>query len=49
VTLRGAMKLATRRFRLKFAALVFADGSAAVDVDNERTYNIAEMVLKQRL
>jgi GTP:adenosylcobinamide-phosphate guanylyltransferase len=49
VTLERAMKLASRRFRLKFRALVFADGSAAVDVDNERTYNIAEMVLKQRL
>lgn len=49
VTLAGAMKLASRRFRLKFRALVFADGSAAVDVDNERTYNISEMVLKQRL
>lgn len=48
VTLAGAMKLASRRFRLKFKALVFADGSAAVDVDNERTYGIAEMVLKQR-
>ena len=48
VTLAGAMKLASRRFRLKFHALVFADGTAAVDVDNERTYGIAEMVLKQR-
>jgi GTP:adenosylcobinamide-phosphate guanylyltransferase len=48
VTIHGAMKLASRRFRLKFKALVFADGSAAVDVDNERTYAISEMVLKQR-
>jgi GTP:adenosylcobinamide-phosphate guanylyltransferase len=49
VTLPGAMKLASRRFKLRFKALIFADGSAAVDVDNERTYNIAEMVLKQRM
>lgn len=49
VTLAGAMKLASRRFRLKFKALVMADGSAAVDVDNERTYAIAEMVLNQRM
>ena len=48
VSLAGAMKLASRKFRLKFHALVFADGTAAVDVDNERTYGIAEMVLKQR-
>lgn len=49
VTVHGAMKLASRRFKLRFKALVFADGSAAVDVDNERTYNISEMVLKRRL
>lgn len=49
VTLAGAMKLASRRFRLRFKALIMADGSAAVDVDNERTYAIAEMVLNQRM
>ncbi|HKX79222.1 MAG TPA: NTP transferase domain-containing protein [Novosphingobium sp.] len=48
VTLQGAMKLASRRFGLTFRALVFGDGSAAVDVDNERTYAIAEMVLNRR-
>lgn len=48
VNVEDAMKLASRRFRLTFRALVFSDGSAAVDVDNERTYTIAEMVLKQR-
>jgi len=49
VTIHGAMKLASRRFGLKFKAHVFADGTAAVDVDNERTYAISEMVLKQRM
>ena len=49
VSLPRAMKLASRRFRLTFSALVIADGSAAVDVDNERTYRIAEMVLNQRM
>ncbi len=48
VSLPTAMKLASRRFRLRFKALLMTDGSAAVDVDNERTYGIAEMVLKQR-
>ena len=42
VTLAGAMKLASRRFRLRFRAIVPADGAQAVDVDNERTYAIAE-------
>ena len=49
VSLARAMKLASRRFGLRFHAVVFADGSAAVDVDNERTYGISEMVLKQRM
>jgi GTP:adenosylcobinamide-phosphate guanylyltransferase len=48
VSLAGAMKLASRRFKLRFRALVPADGAQAVDVDNERTYRIAEMVLEQR-
>jgi GTP:adenosylcobinamide-phosphate guanylyltransferase len=48
VTLAGAMKLASRRFKVKIRALVPADGAQAVDVDDERTYMVAEMVLKQR-
>jgi hypothetical protein len=37
-----------KRFGLKARALVLADGTQAVDVDNERTFGVAEMVLKQR-
>lgn len=48
LTLEAAMKRASRRFGLHFRALVPADGAQAVDVDNERTYAIAEMVLEQR-
>ncbi|MCB2076237.1 MAG: nucleotidyltransferase family protein [Novosphingobium sp.] len=48
LTLEGAAKRISRKFGLKFKALVPADGSQAVDVDNERTYDVAEMVLKQR-
>jgi GTP:adenosylcobinamide-phosphate guanylyltransferase len=48
VTLAGAMKRVSRRFGLTFRAIVPADGAQAVDVDNERTYAIAEMVLRQR-
>jgi hypothetical protein len=37
-----------RRFGLKARALILSDGTQAVDVDNERTFGVAEMVLKQR-
>ena len=48
LTLDGAAKRISRKFGLKFKALIPEDGSQAVDVDNERTYDVAEMVLKQR-
>ncbi len=37
-----------KRFGLRIAAVIQPDGAQAVDVDNERTYGIAEMVLEQR-
>ena len=49
ITLAGAMKRVSRRFGLTFRALVPADGAQAVDVDNERTFAIAEMVLERRV
>jgi GTP:adenosylcobinamide-phosphate guanylyltransferase len=49
VSIHGAMKRASRRFGLKMAAVVLADGSQAIDVDNERTYAIAEGVLAKKL
>jgi GTP:adenosylcobinamide-phosphate guanylyltransferase len=48
LTLAQAAKRLSRKFGLKAAMLVPADGAQAVDVDNERTYEVAEMVLKQR-
>lgn len=48
LTLAGAARRISRKFGLSFRALVPPDGSQAVDVDNERTYGIAEMVLKKR-
>lgn len=48
LTLQGAARRISRKFGLTFRALVPEDGSQAVDVDNERTYDVAEMVLKQR-
>jgi GTP:adenosylcobinamide-phosphate guanylyltransferase len=48
LTLEAATRRISRKFGLTFRALVPEDGSQAVDVDNERTYDVAEMVLKQR-
>jgi len=48
LTLASAAKRLSRKFGLKVAMLVPRDGAQAVDVDNERTYEVAEMVLKLR-
>lgn len=48
LTLDAAARRIGRKFGLRFKAIVPADGSQAVDVDNARTYDVAEMVLKQR-
>ncbi|MCB2073271.1 MAG: NTP transferase domain-containing protein [Novosphingobium sp.] len=48
LSLESAAGRISRKFGLRFKALVPEDGSQAVDVDNERTYDVAEMVLKQR-
>jgi GTP:adenosylcobinamide-phosphate guanylyltransferase len=49
VSIHGAMKRASRRFGISMKAVVLADGSQAIDVDNERTYAIAEEVLAKKL
>lgn len=48
MSLQTAARRISRKFGLTIAAIVHADGTQAVDVDNERTYGIAEMVLEQR-
>ncbi len=48
ISLQHAAKRIGKRFGLRVAAVIQADGAQAVDVDNERTYAIAEMVLEQR-
>lgn len=45
VSIHGAMRRASKRFGLKMEAVVLSDGTQAIDVDNERTYAIAEGVL----
>ena len=49
LTLRQGMKRLGKRFGLDMQAVVFEDGALAIDVDNARTYSVAEWVLGQRL
>jgi len=49
ISLDNAMQRLSRRFGLRFEAVRPKDGTQAIDVDNERTYNIVEMVLKGEL
>ena len=48
VSLAGAMKRLSRRFRVKVTAVVLADGAHAIDVDNRRTYDIAALLMEKR-
>jgi len=48
IGLQSAARRIGKRFGLSIAAVIQSDGAQAVDVDNERTYAIAEMVLEQR-
>jgi len=48
IGLQSAARRIGKRFGLSIAAVIQRDGAQAVDVDNERTYAIAEMVLEQR-
>jgi GTP:adenosylcobinamide-phosphate guanylyltransferase len=48
IGLQTAARRISKKFGLRIAAVVQPDGAQAVDVDNERTYDIAAMVLEQR-
>jgi GTP:adenosylcobinamide-phosphate guanylyltransferase len=48
LSLRGAMKRLSKRFAMKVEATVLADGSQAIDVDNFRTYDLAEKILQAK-
>lgn len=48
VSLDGAMKRLSRRVGLRIEAAVLEDGAHAVDVDNPRTYRIAEALLRRK-
>lgn len=47
-TLDSAFKAISRRFGVRVVPLVTPDGAFAIDVDNERTYGVAELLLKAR-
>lgn len=47
-TLEKAMRNLSRRFGVKIVPVFVTDGALAVDVDNERTYKIAETLLESR-
>ncbi|MEA3015964.1 MAG: hypothetical protein QOI38_686 [Sphingomonadales bacterium] len=48
VTLDWAVRRMARRFGIKGEALVVGDGSQAIDVDNQRTYDVARQLLERR-
>lgn len=48
LTLPGAMRRLSGRFGVKLEAVLLSDGAQAVDVDNFRTYALAETLLARR-
>lgn len=48
LTLRGAIKRLSRRFRLQVEPVILPDGAHAIDVDNTRTYACAAEILRRR-
>jgi GTP:adenosylcobinamide-phosphate guanylyltransferase len=48
ITLDNAMRRLGRRAGVRVSALVLRDGAHAIDVDNERTYDIAAQLLARR-
>jgi len=48
VSLARALARISRRIGVRIEPVVLADGSQAIDVDNERTYRVVEQLLAQR-
>lgn len=46
VTLRSGLARVSRRLGVRIAPVVLADGTQAIDVDNDRTYAVAEALLQ---
>lgn len=47
ITLRSGLARISRRMGVRIAPVVLGDGTQAIDVDNERTHAIAEMLLQR--
>jgi len=45
VTLAGAFRRLSRRYGMRMIPVILADGSQAIDVDNERTYRVVSELL----
>jgi GTP:adenosylcobinamide-phosphate guanylyltransferase len=48
ISIEGAMKRVSKQFGVRAEALVVGDGSQAIDVDNQRTYDVALELLERR-
>ena len=48
ITTEQAMRRVGGRFGVKGSRVILADGAHAVDVDNERTYRIAALLMEKR-
>lgn len=48
LSLDAALQRVSKRMKLKLAPVVFADGSYAIDVDNERTHGCASEIMARR-
>ncbi len=49
VTIDGAFRRMSKRFKLTMRRVALTDGTQAIDVDNERTYKIVEAILENRV
>jgi GTP:adenosylcobinamide-phosphate guanylyltransferase len=49
VTTEDAMRRIGKRFGIKASRVILDDGAYAVDVDNERTYRIAALLMERRM
>ena len=48
LSLAGALDRLSRRVRLRSVPIILEDGAHAIDVDNRRTYDVAEILLERR-
>jgi len=48
LSLKGAMARLSKQLRLRAEAVVLKDGAHAIDVDNDRTFRVASLLLGQR-